>query len=103
VLASLVALAGCGGGDKSDKQSSKPAQTAQKQTTATSPSGKAVAAPEKALATRAGTVDQKPVILEVVELKRSNDTSVLNIRLTAKNADDGAQVASTFDDGSSRS
>jgi hypothetical protein len=94
----LVAVAGCGGGDDK-KASSKPAQATAKQSTSTSPSGKVVAAPEKAIASRDGSMDNKPVKLEITELKRSGATTALTFRLTATKSDDSAQVAQTFDDG----
>ncbi len=105
LLTGLVALGGCGGSDKNDKQSSKTTQSAPSgaQSTSTSPGGKVVATPEKAIASRDGSVDSKPVKLEIVQLKRSGGTSALSFRLselTSTGDSSGlAQVASTFDDG----
>jgi hypothetical protein len=94
----LLALAGCGGGDD-DKKSSSTSETTAKPSTSTSPSGKPVATPQKVVAAREGSVDQKPVTLEILELKRSGGTSALTFRLTAKDSEGSAQVAQTFDDG----
>jgi hypothetical protein len=104
LLTGLVALGGCGGSDKGDKQSSKTTQSAPSaaQSTSTSPSGKKVAVPEQAIATRSGSMDQKPVTLEIVELKRSGGTSALTFRVSARAGASGAQVAQTFDDGLSQ-
>ncbi len=101
LTAGLLTLAGCGGSDKSNKQSSKTTQSAPSgaQSTATSPSGKVVAMPEKAIASRDGSMDGKAVKLEIVELKRSGGTSALTIRVSALPGTSGAQVAQTFDDG----
>jgi len=60
--------------------------------------------PEEPLARREASVDGEPVVLEVVQLERSGDTTALSFRLSVEaGAGDpesiGAQVAQTFDDG----
>ena len=97
-VVALLALGGCGGGD--DKKSSGASKTsAGPEATATSPGGEKTKAPVKALAGNSGTIDGKPVRVEIVQLKRSGETSVLTLRLLAEGQTDGAQVAGTFDDG----
>jgi hypothetical protein len=100
-IAALIALGGCGGGGdkKSSGDSSKAQTSAGPQATATSPAGKTTEAPQKALAASDGTIDSKAVRMEIVELKRSGASTVLNLRLTTKGTGLGAQVNSTFDDG----
>ncbi|HEY8771006.1 MAG TPA: hypothetical protein VIM03_10720 [Thermoleophilaceae bacterium] len=77
LLSALVAPAGCGGGDKSDKQSSKTSQSTSggAQSASTSPSGKAVAVPAKAIAARKASISRNPATLEILELKRGGETA----------------------------
>jgi hypothetical protein len=97
-LLAVLAVGGCGGGD--DKQSSKTSESTAKQSTSTTPSGKPVAVPAKAIApARQGPIDGNPVQLEIVELKRGGSTMTLTFRLTGEEGQGGSQVASTFDDG----
>jgi hypothetical protein len=95
----LVLIAGCGGGDKKSSSKTSGSQASGPQSTSTTPGGKVQTTPAKAIASRDGSMDQKPVKLEIVELKRSGGTTALNIRLTTTSTDGTAQVASTFDDG----
>jgi hypothetical protein len=103
LVATLLAavLIGCGGDDEEPKQESGSgaAQTSTATETATTPSGDTREAPAEPLAERDGSVDQKPVKLEILELKRSGETVALTFRLVAIGDTSGAQVASTFDDG----
>jgi hypothetical protein len=105
LIASLgvAVVAGCGGGDD-EKKESQPAgsQTFTATSTATTPSGDTRSAPEQPIAERDGSIDQHSVKLQIVELKRSGQTSELTIRLVATGDTDGAQVAQTFDDGISQ-
>jgi hypothetical protein len=97
----LTAVAvGCGGGDD-DKKSSDAgaAKTSTATSTATTPSGDTRATPAEPIAERDGSIDQHPVKLQIIELKRSGETSELTIRLVATGDTDGAQVAQTFEDG----
>jgi hypothetical protein len=101
VVAAAIALGSCGGGDDK-KSSSKPAKqpkpSSGAQATATTPAGKKVAVPEDAIATRKGAIGDNAVKLEVLELKRSDQTSTLTLRLTPEGSSN-FQIGEAFDDG----
>jgi hypothetical protein len=92
--------AGCGGSSGDTKTVTvAPAPTFTGQ--ATTPSGTATtpaASSAPALAAREGNVNDIPVRLEIIELKRSGSTVALSLRLSTT-SDRRAQVADTFDDG----
>ncbi len=106
VCAAAIA-SGCAG---DDEKSSGAAKTESVRTaagpsqTVTTPEGARKEAPAGALATREGQIDDDPVRLDIVELKRSGQTAALNLRLAiveegGSDSTVSAQVASTFDDG----
>jgi hypothetical protein len=99
-LAALLALTGCGGGDKSDKQSSKTSQSTASgpQSTSTSPAGKAVVVPAKAIAARKGSISRNPATLEVLELRRGSETTALTLRVSTDGSSE-FQIGEAFDDG----
>lgn len=95
----VVALAGCGGSTKTVTVAAKPTTTRVKGTTA-SGAATTAAVVNPPVATRDGSVDQVPVTLSIVTLKRSGATVELTFELSLdKTASGHAQVASTFDDG----
>ena len=107
VALAVAALAACNGDDEkpaapkdggSARTATGPPQAV------TTPEGERKSAPAGALATREGQIDGDPVRLDVVELKRSGETTALNLRLTVaedagSDSNISAQVAGTFDDG----
>lgn len=100
-LSATLGLGGClGGGDdeKSSKPAKQPKPSAGAQATATTPAGKKVAVPEEAIATRKGAISDNAVKLEVLELKRSDQTSTLTLRLTPEGSSN-FQIGEAFDDG----
>lgn len=106
MLLPCLLLAACGGdgGDTKTvtvKSDATPTATASAEATATAAASASPTADAEGIATAGSAVDGVPVRLDVVGLKRSGETLVLNLRLTAPEAeeDDSAQVAGTFDDG----
>jgi hypothetical protein len=95
----VVALAGCGGSTKTVTVTAKPTTTRVTGTTAGgATTTAAVASPP--VASRDGSVDQEPVTLSILSLKRSGATVELTFELTLdKTASQHAQVAGAFDDG----
>jgi hypothetical protein len=105
-LAVMIA-AGC---SEDDEKSSDAAKTESVPTatgppeTVTTPEGAREEVPAAALAGSQGQIDDDPVRLDIVELKRSGQTTALTLRLTivgegGSDSAISAQVASTFDDG----
>jgi hypothetical protein len=95
----VVAVAGCGGSTKTVTVAAKPTTTRVSGTTAAGATTTAVVA-SPPVATRDGSVDQEPVTLSIVSLKRSGATVELTFELSLdKTASGHAQVASAFDDG----
>jgi hypothetical protein len=97
MLGAAVVL-GCGGGDDEKKQT-KPADTrAPTATTTTTPSGQKVEVPDEAIASRDGSISGNAVKLELLQLKRSGETSALTIRLSGLGSSE-VQVGEALDDG----
>lgn len=113
LLVAALLIAGCGltGEGEAPERTSEEvaAQASDAETGETSDADSAEASdaegaevPSGPLATRRGQIDGEAVILELTELKRSGDTTALNIRLGVPRETDssiGAQVSQTFDDG----
>lgn len=97
----LLSVPGCLGGD--DEQAAEPAPketetAAEPQATSTTPGGEQVEVPEEALASRDGAISGTPVKLELLELKRGGETSVLTFRIATVGGDE-VQIGEKFDDG----
>ena len=106
-VAGCVLLSGCGGdgetktvtvGGAGGAPQTQPAPRTTTGAVPTTPTGEPAASDGRALASRVGTIDGVRVTLEIAELKRSGATTALSLRLTT-DADDRAQVADTFDNG----
>jgi hypothetical protein len=99
IVGAAVALAGCGGSTKTVTVAAKPTTTRVTGTTASgATTTAAVVSPP--VATRDASVDQEPVTLSIVSLKRSGATVELTFELSLdKTASGHAQIASAFDDG----
>jgi hypothetical protein len=94
-----IALAGCGGATRTVTVTAKPVTTRVTGTTASGATTTA-AVPSPPVATRDGSVDEDPVTLSIVSLKRSGATVELTFELSLdKSATEHAQVGGAFDDG----
>lgn len=105
-----VGTAGCGlskGNDDSARASTNASETEEADTTDRSTTDEPTGTrtdPDQALARREASVAGEPIVLEVVQLERSGDTTALTFRLSAEAGAGevsaiGAQVSQTFDDG----
>jgi hypothetical protein len=104
VLVALLSLSGCMGDDEkkpSGKAGGKTETSASGQSTATSPGGEKVEVPEEAIASRDGAISGTPVKLELLQLKRGGETSVLTFRIATVGGDE-VQIGEIFDDGANQ-
>jgi len=90
--------------DTSEESSSEESTTEDEESSSEESSTETKTDPEEPLASRQSSLDGEPVVLEVVQLERSGDTTALTFRLMVEaGAGDpesiGAQVSQTFDDG----
>ena len=98
-----MSLPGClGGDDEQAAEAPKETETAaEPQSTSTAPGGEQVEVPEEAIASRDGAISGTPVKLELLQLKRGGETSVLTFRIATVGGDE-VQIGEIFDDGANQ-
>lgn len=102
-VGALALLAGCGttGGTKTVTVRAGATAPADATPTGAGPAPTTARTPTRTdtvIARRTGTVNNTPVVLEIVEFKRSRATVALSIRLSTKSSN-GPLIDETFDDG----